>query len=97
MNYKDDPEEKIDPKRQIIFKQIGAKIAYYRTLRDLSQKELAKRINLSASTISKVERGQYNYNLSLSMLMDIAEGLQIDVSLLTTFTELEKNIWWNAL
>ena len=92
-----DGEREVDPKRQIIFRQIGAKVAYYRTLRDLSQKELAKRINMSTSTIGKVERGQYNDNLSLSLLLDIADGLQIDVTLLTTFTDLEKRIWWEAL
>ena len=92
-----DGEREIDPKRQIMFRQIGAKVAYYRTLRDLSQKELAKRINMSTSTIGKVERGQYNDNLSLSLLLDIADGLQIDVTLLTTFTDLEKRIWWESL
>ena len=51
MRVKQDDEREIDPKRRIMFRQIGAKIAYYRTLRDLSQKELAKRINMSASTI----------------------------------------------
>ena len=65
--------------------------------RHISQKELAKRINMSASTIGKVERGQYNDNLSLSLLLDIADGLQIDVTLLTTFTDLEKRIWWESL
>ena len=97
MRVKQDDEREIDPKRRIMFRQIGAKIAYYRTLRDLSQKELAKRINMSASTIGKVERGQYNDNLSLSLLLDIADGLQIDVTLLTTFTDLEKRIWWESL
>ena len=52
---------------------------------------------MSASTIGKVERGQYNDNLSLSLLLDIADGLQIDVTLLTTFTDLEKRIWWESL
>ena len=97
MRVKQDDEREIDPKRRIMFRKIGAKIAYYRTLRDLSQKELAKRINMSASTIGKVERGQYNDNLSLSLLLDIADGLQIDVTLLTTFTDLEKRIWWESL
>ena len=97
MRGRHDGEREIDPKRQIMFRQIGAKVAYYRTLRDLSQKELAKRINMSASTIGKVERGQYNDNLSLSLLLDIADGLQIDVTLLTTFTDLEKRIWWESL
>ena len=91
------PLDSVDPRKQILFKQIGAKIAYYRTLRELSQKELAKRAYISESTLSRVERGQYNDNLSLSMLMDIADGLQIDLTLLVTFNELEKQMWWHKL
>ena len=83
----------VDLRKQILFKQIGAKIAYYRTLRDLSQKELAKRACISPSTLSRIERGQYNGNLSLAMLVDIAEGLQINLTLLMTFSEMEKQMW----
>ena len=88
------PPDVVDPRKQILFKQIGAKIAYYRTLRELSQKELAKKVYISESTLSRIERGQYNDNLSLSMLMDIADGLQIDLTLLVTFSEMEKQMWW---
>ena len=35
----------------IIFKQIGAKIAYYRTLRGLTQAQLAEIINVSSRHI----------------------------------------------
>ena len=37
----------MDVKKIMIFRQIGAKIAYYRTLRQMTQAELAKRANLS--------------------------------------------------
>ena len=86
--------EQIDPRKQILFKQIGAKIAYYRTLRELSQKELAERTHISESTLSRIERGQYNDNLSLSLLID---GLQIDITLLVTFSDMEKQMWWHKL
>ena len=59
----------------IIFKQIGAKIAYYRTLRGLTQAQLAEIINVSPDTLGRVERGKYNNNISISMLLDIAMGL----------------------
>lgn len=42
-------------KKTLIYRVIGAKIAYYRTLRQLSQRELANKINLSTSTL-----GRYN-------------------------------------
>lgn len=38
MSDKNDGEKQVDPRKEILFRQIGAKIAYYRTLRDMSQK-----------------------------------------------------------
>lgn len=90
-------EKEIDPRKEILFRQIGAKIAYYRTLRDMSQKELARKAKISTSSLSKIERGKYNDNISVSLLMDIADGLQIDLTLLVTFSDLEKNMWWKPL
>ena len=49
----------------IIFKQVGAKIAYYRTLQGLTQAQLAEKINVSPDTLGRVERGKYNNNISL--------------------------------
>ena len=73
-----------------MYKQIGNKVAYYRKLRNLTQDELADRVNISVSSISKLERRKYNNNIPLSMLIMIAEGLRIDVSMLVTFDEREK-------
>ena len=73
-----------------MYKQIGNKVAYYRKLRNLTQDELADRVNISVSSISKLERGKYNNNIPLSMLIMIAEGLRIDVSMLVSFDEREK-------
>lgn len=72
------------------FKQIGSKIAYYRRLRNMTQEELAKRINISTSSLGKIERGKYNNNISLSMLMTIAMGLNVDIAMLVTLDEREK-------
>ena len=73
-----------------MYKQIGNKVAYYRKLRNLTQDELADRVNISVSSLSKLERGKYNNNIPLSMLIMIAERLRIDVSMLVTFDEREK-------
>ena len=73
-----------------MYKQIGNKVAYYRKLRNLTQDELADRVNISVSSLSKLERGKYNNNIPLSMLIMIAEWLRIDVSMLVTFDEREK-------
>ena len=74
------------------FKQIGLKIVYYRHLRNISQQDLARKINISISTLSKIERGKYNNNLSMSMLLTIADGLKIDPVLLMTFDKMEDEL-----
>lgn len=74
------------------FKQIGRKIAYYRRLRNLTQAELARQINISTSTLGKIECGKYNNNISLSMLMTIADGLNIDLVMLITFDAREAEL-----
>lgn len=81
-------------KKVMIFRQIGAKIAYYRTLRQMTQAELAKRANLSKGSIGRIERGKYNKGVPISTLLDIAEGLRIELSALVTFSEEEKKVWW---
>ena len=90
-------EKQLDPRKEFFLKMIGAKITYYRTMRDMSQKELAKRANMSVSSLSKIERGRYNDNVSVSLLFDIADGLQIDITMLVTFSDMEKSMWWKPL
>ena len=87
----------MDVRKAIIFKQIGAKIAYYRTLSGLHQVDLANKIGVSKSVLSRIERGKYNDNISVYLLLDIADGLQIDMAMLVTFNEQEKQMWWNKL
>lgn len=79
--------------KKIVLRQIGAKIAYFRTLVGISQKDLAERINTTQSTISKVESGNYNDNLSIVMLTEIADALDVDLALLLEFTGYEKAMW----
>ncbi len=84
-----------DFRKQTIFRQIGAKIAYYRALRNMKQTELAEAIHIDKSVLSRIERGKYHNNISVSMLIAIAEGLNIAPALLLTFTEIEKKLWWD--
>ena len=83
--------------REIIFRQIGAKVAYYRTLRGISQEKLAERMNLHKSVLSRIERGKYHNDISLSTILDIAEKLKIDPALFLTFNDLERQLWWEPL
>lgn len=78
---------------KMVLRQIGAKIAYFRTLSGISQKDLADRIKTTQSTVSKVENGSYNDNLSIVMLTEIADALEIDLALLLEFNGFEKAMW----
>ena len=78
---------------KMVLRQIGAKIAYFRTLSGISQKELADRIKTTQSTISKVENGSYNDNLNIAMLTEIADSLEVDLALLLEFNGYEKGMW----
>ena len=78
---------------KMVLRQIGAKIAYFRTLSGISQKELADRIKTTQSTVSKVENGSYNDNLNIAMLTEIADALEIDLALLLEFNGYEKAMW----
>ena len=89
--------EGIKIQQQIIFRQIGAKIAYYRALCCMTQDELADKLHIDKSVLSRIERGKYHNNISVAMLLAIAEGLQIEPALFLTFTDLEKRLWWEDL
>ncbi|HML33796.1 MULTISPECIES: helix-turn-helix domain-containing protein [Sporomusa] len=62
------------------YRELGRKVAFYRNLRGLTQEELAEKIEVSVSHISKIEAPQANTSLSLDMLYLIAEGLDIDIA-----------------
>jgi transcriptional regulator with XRE-family HTH domain len=65
-----------------IYKEIGRRIAFFRNLRGLSQEELAAKIDISASHLSKIEAPNIQISFSFDMLLLIAEGLDIDVAAL---------------
>lgn len=82
----------MDIKRRLIYKHIGAKVAYYRTINEISQEELATRAHTTRSTLSRIENGK-NDNLSIDLLIDIADGLGVDLCMLVAFDENEKLFW----
>lgn len=58
---------------------IGKQIAHYRKSQGLTQLQLAQKVNRSRTTISRIERGLYNQNIPLALLVDIATALHINV------------------
>ena len=84
-------------KKSMICKRIGAKVAFYRTLKGLTQETLAIKCHIGKSTLGRIERGEYTQGLSVITLIDIAEGLGIDVSAFFVFTKQEKRAWKQML
>lgn len=80
-------------KKTMICRLIGAKIAYYRNISGLTQGGLAKKSHISKSTLSRIERGTYNQSVTISVLIDIADALRIDLQLLMSFTDEEKRLY----
>ncbi|WP_288909197.1 helix-turn-helix domain-containing protein [uncultured Megamonas sp.] len=64
------------------YRQIGAKIMYFRKLKKYTQEKLAFRASISASYLSRIERGVYKKGLPVSTLMKIAKALDIEVSVI---------------
>ncbi len=62
------------------YREIGRRVAFYRTMRGLSQEELAANIGISKSYLSKIEAANSEVEFSLYVLFSIAEGLRLDVS-----------------
>ena len=83
----------MNQKREFIYKRIGAKVAYFRISNGLTQEEMAARVHMSRSTLSKIEHGNYNRSISLDLLMDIADGLGIEFSMLFVLDRDEKEYW----
>lgn len=61
------------------YRQIARKIAHYRIRRGLSQEELADKIGISKSYLSKIEAPNSTKAFSLDVLFAIADGLGLDV------------------
>jgi transcriptional regulator with XRE-family HTH domain len=57
---------------------VGSRIRFYRRLRDLSQLELASRLRMAASQLSRYEKGHTQPRLSV--LARIARVLDVPVS-----------------
>ncbi len=82
----------MDARHVLLYRQIGAKIAYYRTLEGMSQEDLARKIAISKSTLSKIERGKYNSGLSIATLLNIADGLKVELYSLLLCTQEELRV-----
>ncbi len=76
-----------------ILRQIGAKISYHRKIQNMTQADLANKISIAYDTLGRIERGKYNDNIAVPMLIEIAEGLGVDFDVFLKFTDEEKELW----
>lgn len=61
------------------YKQIGQKIAFFRTKKGLTQQQLADEIGISKSYLSKIESPNTTKAFSLDVLFLVAEALEVSV------------------
>ncbi len=59
------------------YRRIGLKISYYRKLRNLTQEQLAEKIDKSTAFIGAIEAPNMARALSIDTLFDISEVLDI--------------------
>ena len=61
------------------YKSIGIKISEYRLKRKLTQEELANKVGISYSYLTQIEAPNVVKKMSLEVLFDIADALEIDI------------------
>jgi len=59
------------------YKRIGLRIGYYRRMKNLTQIELAEKVGISSTYLSRIERGM-STGTSLDVYWKIAEILEVD-------------------
>ena len=67
------------------YRRVGLNIALHRRNRNISQIELAEKIGVSRTHISNIEAPNMETNVSLEVIFNIADALEIPVSSLFHF------------
>ena len=69
---------KKDPNHWERYREIGFRIAYCRKDQKMTQEELAKKLNVSRQHIGAIEAPNVNRKISLDLIFDIADILNIE-------------------
>ena len=76
---------------------IGMRIAGFRKLRNMTQAELADKLNINKNYLSQIENASTNKSISLPMLIRISRALDVELALLTDIDGIHdsdlKNFW----
>ena len=68
---------KMKPEYYEQYRKVGTRISYYRKLHGLSQLQLAEKVNISRTHMSRIETAECA--VSLDVLFRLADALQEDV------------------
>lgn len=71
--------KKYSEEERQLFRVIGERLAFYRKRRKLTQEELALRVRVSKTFLSKLESPNSEKGLSLLLLVDLAEALNVPI------------------
>ncbi|MCD7735470.1 MAG: helix-turn-helix transcriptional regulator [Lachnospiraceae bacterium] len=74
-------------KRKKQYRQLGLTIAYYRKMNGMTQMQLAEAINVSRTHLSNIEAPNMPTSVSLELLFDISDVLEIPIARLFEFRE----------
>lgn len=69
---------KKDPNHWERYREIGFRIAYCRKYQKMTQEELAEKLNVSRQHIGAIEAPNVNRKISLDLIFDIADILNIE-------------------
>lgn len=76
----------MDNERMNQLKMLGLTIAYYRKARGMTQSQLAEAVHISRTHMSNIEAPNTKTSISLNLLLDIADALDIPVKKLFDFS-----------
>jgi len=77
----------VSEKRKKQYRQLGLTIAYYRKMNGMTQMQLAEAINASRTHLSNIEAPNMPTSVSLELLFDISDVLEIPIAKLFEFRE----------
>lgn len=67
------------------YKRLGLNVQYYRKLKNLTQLQLAEKVNISRTHISNIEAPNVSASIFLELLLDLANALGISPDKLLDF------------
>ena len=77
----------MDKRHEDIYRKLKFNITYTRKMQGLSQLQLAEQIGISRTHMSNIEAPNGDVGLSLDVLLDIADALDVPIAKLFEFRD----------